>query len=178
MRDLKRLEREGGLDGAMEWFVEPRPAEELYDLEADPHETENLADDPAYADTLDRLSEALEQWRSRTDDVGASAEPELVEQWWPDGNQPTTDPPTVIPNVADNPGRTPATDGGHFEGPMTLRLHSSTHGASVIYRVDDGVWQPYTSPIRLEAGTTTLETRACRYGYSESETVTARFDVE
>ena len=32
-----------------------RPAEELYDLEADPREQVNLADDPKYAETLESL---------------------------------------------------------------------------------------------------------------------------
>jgi arylsulfatase A-like enzyme len=41
-------------------FRVPRPAEELYDLQADPHELHNLADDPAMASVVSRLREALE----------------------------------------------------------------------------------------------------------------------
>jgi arylsulfatase A-like enzyme len=40
-----------------------RPAEELYDVEADPYELKNLAADPAYAKTLDELRQKLKDWR-------------------------------------------------------------------------------------------------------------------
>ena len=39
------------------------PAEELYDIAADPHELKNLAGDPAHAKTLDELREKLKAWR-------------------------------------------------------------------------------------------------------------------
>jgi arylsulfatase A-like enzyme len=42
-----------------------RPAEELYDLEADAYEQRNLAADPALAETLAGLRESLKQWRLR-----------------------------------------------------------------------------------------------------------------
>ncbi|TWT92926.1 Sulfatase [Botrimarina colliarenosi] len=45
-----------------------RPAEELYDLQADPHETHNLADDPLLADRLHRLRERLEEWMAAQGD--------------------------------------------------------------------------------------------------------------
>lgn len=44
------------------------PEYELYDLEADPQEWTNLADDPAQAEALARLKEALAEWRERTKD--------------------------------------------------------------------------------------------------------------
>lgn len=65
MRELFRLEAEDDLDEVQSrWFASSRPAEELYDIAADPHETTNLADDPAYEDDLDRLREALDDWRT------------------------------------------------------------------------------------------------------------------
>ena len=42
---------------------EHRPAEELYDVAADPYELHNLADAPAYADQKAKLRERLHQWR-------------------------------------------------------------------------------------------------------------------
>jgi len=65
-----------------EFHVPQRPAEELYDLEADPDESENLASDrkpfetaaeasdpdPGHADALDRLRDELEGWMESTDD--------------------------------------------------------------------------------------------------------------
>jgi len=45
-----------------------RPAFELYDLESDPDETRNLADDPAHAATLQRLKEKLREFQQKTRD--------------------------------------------------------------------------------------------------------------
>jgi N-sulfoglucosamine sulfohydrolase len=42
---------------------EHRPAEELYDVAADPYELHNLADNPAYAQQKAQLRERLHQWR-------------------------------------------------------------------------------------------------------------------
>ncbi|MDQ1255936.1 MAG: N-sulfoglucosamine sulfohydrolase, partial [Candidatus Hydrogenedentes bacterium] len=45
-----------------------RPAFELYDLDNDPDEVRNLADDPAYAGELARLQEKLKAFQQRTED--------------------------------------------------------------------------------------------------------------
>jgi len=44
------------------------PHYELYDLQADPYEWTNLADDPEHAEVKDRLIDAYEDWQRRTDD--------------------------------------------------------------------------------------------------------------
>ena len=46
---------------------EPPPIvfEELYDLDADPYEMQNLASDPAYADVVTELSARLDELRSQ-----------------------------------------------------------------------------------------------------------------
>ncbi|MEC7566702.1 MAG: sulfatase-like hydrolase/transferase [Planctomycetota bacterium] len=49
-------------------FIIPRPAEELYDLQTDPHSLENMADDPALEGVKSRLSGELDKWISQTDD--------------------------------------------------------------------------------------------------------------
>ena len=51
-----------------------RPFEELYDVLADPHEINNLADDPQFADTLANLRETLDQWMETTKDQGRQPE--------------------------------------------------------------------------------------------------------
>lgn len=55
-------------------FVTKRPEEELYDLERDPHELTNLASDPAHADQLTEMRGLLNDWMSRTNDQGRTAE--------------------------------------------------------------------------------------------------------
>jgi len=51
------------------WFG-IRPKEELYDLTKDPHQVNNLADDPACAAELKKHRDILEAWIKRTDDKG------------------------------------------------------------------------------------------------------------
>jgi hypothetical protein len=51
-------------------FFQPKPVEELYDTENDYWEVNNLADDPAYADVLDRMRSALTDWQRDIRDVG------------------------------------------------------------------------------------------------------------
>jgi N-sulfoglucosamine sulfohydrolase len=46
-----------------------RPPEELYDLETDPAEVRNLADDPAHKNKLLEMRAALEQWQNDTEDL-------------------------------------------------------------------------------------------------------------
>jgi arylsulfatase A-like enzyme len=63
LRDANRLSPEQS--GC---FVAPRPAEELYDLDADPHELRNLAADPRHAETLAQLRAELDRWIDATTD--------------------------------------------------------------------------------------------------------------
>ncbi len=55
-------------------FREERPAEELYDLNSDPHELRNLADDPAHEEKLAELRNRLEIWMEETGDQGRAPE--------------------------------------------------------------------------------------------------------
>ncbi|MDP3069400.1 MAG: sulfatase [Opitutaceae bacterium] len=65
---LKTLHTEGRLSAAQgRYFADTRPAEELYDLKADPHELRNLAGDPAYAAELNQLRQQLDGWIQATD---------------------------------------------------------------------------------------------------------------
>jgi len=45
-----------------------RPAEELYDLERDPYEMNNLAGDPQYSHIVKDLRKELSQWRLSQND--------------------------------------------------------------------------------------------------------------
>jgi arylsulfatase A-like enzyme len=57
-----------GLDVVDREFSDPKPSEELYDLEADPLERNNLARDPACRETLEQLREMLFAEMDRTGD--------------------------------------------------------------------------------------------------------------
>jgi arylsulfatase A-like enzyme len=67
---MRRLRDVGKLSPAQRaCFVTPRPAEELYDVEADPHESVNLAGDSRYVDVLDGMRRALREWVRETADI-------------------------------------------------------------------------------------------------------------
>ncbi|GAB3911932.1 sulfatase [Larkinella knui] len=60
----------GRLNDVQARFWQPKPAEELFDVEADPDNIHNLATDPHYAKELIRLRKANEQWLRQSRDVG------------------------------------------------------------------------------------------------------------
>lgn len=68
-RELRRLRDADQLTPPQRHcFVQPRPAGELYDTVADPHELNNLAANPNFAAELTRLREELRRWQRDTGD--------------------------------------------------------------------------------------------------------------
>lgn len=80
VRRLRELHAAGTLDPLAErlLFAPSRPAEELYDLAADPHEIRNLAGDPAHSSTLTEMRGRLERWMEDTGDLGRKPEPDAM----------------------------------------------------------------------------------------------------
>ena len=60
------------------WFRVPKLAEELYDLELDPFELNNLSNETKYDKELKNLSQVLDNWLEEIDDLGRIPEKELV----------------------------------------------------------------------------------------------------
>lgn len=56
---LVKHRKDAGMAPFIDFAWGKRPGEELYDLSTDPHQTKNLASDPAYAATLKQLREQL-----------------------------------------------------------------------------------------------------------------------
>ncbi len=108
MAVARALKARGELSGppAVFW-ADVRPAEELYDLQADPEELNNLAADPTLLPTLVKLRGELEQWMTTTGDRGDQVEPmlqptiESSEAWFADamkkrGLAPQPDPDAYL----------------------------------------------------------------------------------
>lgn len=71
---MKRLRAAGSLTPAQSRvFAAPRPAEELYDTEADPHELRNLAVEASHAARLKAFREKLAAWQQATGDTAPAA---------------------------------------------------------------------------------------------------------
>jgi hypothetical protein len=77
-RELLRLRAEGSVNPEAEVFWQPKAWEELYDLEEDPYELNNLAGDPAQEDRLLEMRTQLEQWMVEHRDVGLLNESEMM----------------------------------------------------------------------------------------------------
>ena len=68
---MKELNAEGKLTEAQQLLLaETKPVEELYDLRADPHELNNLAQAPEHRDEFNELSSLLDAWIADTQDKG------------------------------------------------------------------------------------------------------------
>ena len=71
MKAYRALFAAGKLNKVQAAFAGPeRPAEELYDLATDPHETVNLAGQTKHADVLAKMRTRLQRWVVDTDDQG------------------------------------------------------------------------------------------------------------
>jgi hypothetical protein len=172
MEEMLEREASGDLTGAETWFAEIRPGEELYDLESDPHEVDNLADDPDHAGVLERMRGMLDDWRDRVDDAGDQSEAEMIFERYRGDDQPQTAPPRFVPNAPSNREREVVSGTVELEGPATLSLYCATQGASLGYTIESGEdphWRLYDGPVSLPEGETTVRAKAIRYGYRESE---------
>ncbi len=79
-REWRRLHEEGKLTGAAKaWFADRKPVEELYDLQNDPWEVNNLAKSAEHAQVLARLRKAHLDWQHGTLDLGLLPEPLMNE---------------------------------------------------------------------------------------------------
>jgi len=182
MRELLRLHAEDALVGPQRlWLADSRPPEELYDSEADPHEITNLAGDAGHREVLSKLRAELDTWRRETGDLGDVPESQLVERFWPGGEQPGTARPAFVVNAPEDRAGEAREEGGVFTGPMTLAFYCATQGASIAYTTDAGEdphWRLYSGPLRLPEGRTLVRARAVRYGYAESPELRGDFVVE
>ena len=159
MQELLRLRDQNGLTEAQsQWFRENKPAEELFDTLADPHELTNLALDPTYSDKLLELRAELDRWLSGFDDKGMMPEPDLINEIWPGMEQPVTSSPTASRQYD------------------RVVLSSLTPGANIGYQMlgpaeeFGSTWQVYTEPLELLPGMRLIAI-AHRIGYQPSSMI-------
>lgn len=135
------------------WFAHPKQKEELYDLENDPHELNNLAQNPEFQEQLEKMRRACTDWIEHIDDKGLQPEKELIESFWPNQQQPLTAAPEL--EFADG----------------LLHISCATDGASIGYRFEsDAPWKIYNGPIPVRSDQK-IEIVAHRIGFKRSETI-------
>ena len=78
---MRKLHSEGKLTPVQALFMAPRkPLEELYDIQNDPYEINNLADSQQHQKTLNKMRKILDKWIKDTGDKGQFPEPESAIQ--------------------------------------------------------------------------------------------------
>ncbi|MDO6761262.1 sulfatase [Tamlana sp. 2_MG-2023] len=73
-----KLFKEGKLNEVQAQFFKPKPAEALYDIENDPYETKNLAQNSAYRSTLKSMRNTLIDWMLDQPDLSLYPEYYLI----------------------------------------------------------------------------------------------------
>ncbi len=76
-RVWKELFDAGKLNEAQAKFWQPKPVEELFDLQSDPSEVVNLAGQPEHADQVLKMRNAVQQWMVEILDLGLLPEAEM-----------------------------------------------------------------------------------------------------
>ena len=110
MKVWRRLHEEGKLEGPpARYFLPMKPVEELYDIQADPHEVHNLAGDGQHAAAFRRLRQACIQWMRETGDLGLLPEYERDRRAegttpWDVRLDPTKNPVARLQDAADLAG--------------------------------------------------------------------------
>ena len=79
-QEWRELYHAGKLNDVQRQFFEARPTEQLFDIEADPHETKNLAGDPEYAEVLSDLRNRLIERMKEMPDLSIYPESVLAEK--------------------------------------------------------------------------------------------------
>lgn len=77
-KELRRLHTAGLTNEEQKKLWNPKPIEELYDLQQDPQELQNLAKDPSLQDIKSRLRSELHAWMMETKDLGLLPEAEYM----------------------------------------------------------------------------------------------------
>jgi N-sulfoglucosamine sulfohydrolase len=128
-----------------------RPEDEFYDLQKDPFQMTNLAEDDRYAGELQRLSDALNVFAASAPDYSTFSARDLQDLYRPGGVTPTTSAPTAAVRA-----------GGRV-------LESATPGAVILWRPKDApLWRIYAGPL---PATGDIEAKAARYGFQDSAVV-------
>ena len=152
MQELLRMRDKGELDENQAlWFRQSKEIEELFDTENDPHELNNIAKDPAYADILAELRAECESWMNQIDDKGFISEVDLIAEFYPNGKAQLTDKPSI--EISDG----------------KVSVSCETPGSRIGYRYTSEKapylgWNHYTGPVLERAGDT-IEIITHRLGF-------------
>lgn len=159
MNEMHRLRQKDSLTDTQKiWFEPTKPSEALYDTQNDPHEINNLAKNPFFKKKLLELRNKNEVFVKEINDLGFIDEKTLINKFWPNNIQPSTDPPLITKNKDK------------------ISITCKTEGATIGYRrqADLGepphTWKIYTDELEMRAGDS-IEVIAHRIGFKPSKVI-------
>ena len=158
MKELRKMYENNELNEIQKSWLNLIPELQLYDLNEDPHEINNLAYDPNYKEKVLLLENVLEQWIEKNNFHGHLEEEDLIEVFWPANTQPqTTEPLYSLEN-----------------GFLHLKNNNVSKDASIGFSYDGKNWEVYSEPIEIKKNKK-IYFKAVRYGWKESETKIVKF---
>jgi len=88
MKAIRSSYEEGTLpEAGVKLMADKKPVEELFDLENDPQELNDLAANPEYKEVLEKMRQAHKDWSVRVADAGLIPEP-ILREWETKYNKP------------------------------------------------------------------------------------------
>ncbi|NME70594.1 sulfatase family protein [Flammeovirga aprica] len=136
-------------ENQMKWFAPVKELEALYDLENDPDELNNLIGKVEVREVEKTMRGVMNKWQKNTNDRCKAVESEMIEEMWPNQEQPqTADVKYKVKN-----GK--------------LYLSCPTEGASIGYKRNNDDWMVYTTAIDIEEKDS-ITVKAIRIGYKTS----------
>lgn len=156
---LNRAHTEGQLSPQQEQWYEKKKVEELYNLDKDPFQINNVSGDKSQQKTLNYYREKMEAWRNQNNDMGIVSEAQMVQDLLNDQGKPyvTLPPVAEVDNVSGK-----------------IYIANRTTDASIGYSMDGNVWQIYTQAFLVPKGVKEIKIKAVRYGWEESDVVTLK----
>jgi hypothetical protein len=150
MKNMKKLWAEGklGKDQA-HWFKNPKPNEEMYLLDEDTYELNNIVNDPKYANKVKFMRESLNEWIIKTNDLGEFNEVDLINKFLVDGNQPKLSPLNV-----------------DYKDGLVLLRHDDNDITILWRKLGEKKWEIYSSGLNTQNN---IEAKAVQIGYEDSE---------
>ena len=158
MKELRKMYENNELNEIQKIWLELIPELQLYDLNEDPYEINNLAYDPNYKEKVLLLENVLEQWIEKNNFHGHLEEEDLIEVFWPANTQPQTKEPLYS---VEN-------------GLLHLKNNAVSKDASIGFSYDGKNWEVYSEPIEIKKNNK-IYFKAVRYGWKESETKIVKF---
>ena len=153
MRNLVELFEKGELNDVQKrWFTSPRLEEEFYDDINDPHNINNLINNPAYISDIKRLRTEYNRWISEENSLWLLEEMNYRSKMLPNGDK------LKLSNVKIT-----------ISGSDAI-LSCKNPGASIVYKInDDKNWSLYSKPIKNLKNGDQIQAVSTQVGYENSK---------